>query len=349
MNEPAVKVFSWKIVFFLLTFILSLWVHHQSAAHAQTAPPSDAPPQAEAKLQPDTKFQLGRLNLGFVVGYYQPNLGELNSVLNDRGHAILEDPNFLLPGNPDFTVEQRNIEVGNMGGAPWLGLEAQWDFSKVFAARITGGVWKGEQIADDSIATFLRSNLPEIQAPRSARYNLVLNQFFLEWRYYFLNDPKGTRLSLDLGVLGVSLGYLTMDSLVKVINDQAPNGGFASVSSTEADGIGYTSRYGFTGEYVVGKRLALGLSAYYIIGQINELQVSRFFSAGFPEIPAPEPLSIRTGVPLPTTPPSPRVEETVRTAETRTDFGRVDRIGPATNLILDLNGFEVSGYLRFYF
>ena len=320
---------------------LLLLVLHASLVNAQT--PSPPTPQADSSLR------IGRFNVGFVAGYYQPDLSTLNGVINNRNQSIMEDPNFLLPGNPNFTVEQRNIEAGKIGGSPWLGLESQWDFSPSFAVRLTGGAWKGERLASDTISTFLRSNLPEISAPRTARYNLILDQIFLDWRYYFLNDPQRGRVSLDLGILGMTVGFLTLDSLVKVVTPEAPNGGFASISSTEAMGVAYTSRFGLTGEYLLGKRLALALSAHYILGRMTDLKVKRYVEAGFPQVPVPEPLSIRAGTPLPTTLPVPHVEETVRTATTQTDLRRVENIGPAQNLILELDGLEVSGYLRFYF
>ncbi len=327
-----------KIIFFLLVFHSSLITHHSSPVYAQAPPP------------PDSKIQLGRFNFGVAVGYYQPDLSSFNEVISDRTQAILQDPNYLLPGNPNFTVEERNIEIEKIGGAPWLGLEAQWEMSQSFALRLTGGVWRGERISSDIISTFLRSNLPQIQVPRSARYNLILDQIFLEWRYFFVNDPKGARLSLDLGILGMTVGFLTMDSLVKVIHPAAPNGGFASISSTEAMGTAYTSRYGLTGEYQFGKKFSLALSAYYVLGRMTDLEVKRYFAAGFPDVPVPEPLSIRTGTPLPSIPPTPNVGERVTTATSVTDpFTRQDIIGFPKLLKLELDGLQVSGYLRFYF
>ncbi len=309
-----------------------------------------SPAYAQAPATPQTKPQTGRLSFGFVTGYYQPDLSTLNGVINDRNQSILEDPNFLLPANPDFTVEQKNIIAGDFGGAPWVGLESQWDFSPSFSVRLTGGVWRGEQEASDIITTFLRSNLPQIQVPRSARYNLILDQFFLDWRYFIFNDPKQGRISLDFGVLGMTVGFLTMDSLVKVIHPAAPNGGFASISSTEAMGIAYTSRYGITGEYFVSKKFALGFSTYYTLGRMVDLEVKRHFQAGFPQIPIPEPLSIPAGIALPTPPAANPVSgENVTFATTSTGTRNVTNTGPAQNLILELNGLEVSGYLRFYF
>lgn len=324
------------LLFFILSYSLPI-THDSSPVYAQAPPP------------PESKLQLGRLSFGFVVGYYQPELSTIDSVINDRNQSILQDPNYLLPTNPNFRVENKNIIAGEMGGAPWVGLETQWDISPSFALRLTGGVWRGERLVGDSIATFLRSNLPEIQAPRSARYNLTLDQFFLDWRYFFINDPKKGRISLDLGIVGMTVGYMTMDSVVKVVHPAAPNGGFASVSSTEARGIAYTSRYGLTGEYLLGKKLALALSAHYILGRINDLKVTRLFPAGFPQLPIPEPLSIRAGIPLPIVPRNPQVGENVSTANSVTDNQGLEDTGRAKDLILELDGLEVSGYLRFYF
>jgi hypothetical protein len=289
------------------------------------------------------------LSFGFVSGFYQPDLSTLNGILSDRRTALVADPNFLLPGNPSFRAEARNIPTENMGIDPWVGIEAQWELSDSFALRFTGGVWRGESLADDTIVTFLRSNIPQIEVPRTARYNLLLDQFFLDWRYFFLNDPRRGRISVDLGILGVTVGFLTLDSVVKVVHPAAPNGGFASVSSTEAMGITYTARYGVSGEYFLGSKVALGFSAYYLLGQMTNLVITRHFPAGFPQVPVPEPLSIRAGVPLPTSPPTPQEGQTLAFATTTTDRRGTETIGPRQNLVLELDGPEISGYLKFYF
>jgi len=329
-----VKSILWKALSPLISSLIVLNV--SSLAYGQGMPSTDA------------KMKMGRFSFGFVTGYYQPELSTLNSVINDRNQAILEDPNFLLPSNPDFRAEDRNIPAGKIGGEPWVGLETQWELSDSFALRLSGGVWRGEQIASDNIVTFLRSNLPQITAPRSARYNLTIDQVFLDWRYYFLNDPKRGRISLDLGVLGMSVGFLTIDSLVKVVHPAAPNGGFASLSSTEAMGMAYTSRYGLTGEYFLGKKLSLAFSGHYVLGRMTKLKVKRHFPAGFPQVPIPEPLSINPTVPLPSTPVNPVEGERVSYATTVSE-GRVESIGPQKDLILELDGLEVSGHLRFHF
>ncbi|MGH7274127.1 MAG: hypothetical protein ACREIQ_06715, partial [Nitrospiria bacterium] len=294
-------------------------------------------------------MKLGRLSFGFVTSYYQPDLSTLNGILSNRQVTILADPNYLLPGNPGFRVEARNIAVEDIGANPWFGMEAEWALSPSFALRLTGGVWEGEGLASDTVVTFLRSNLPQIEVPRSARYSLVLDQFFLDWRYYFLNDPRRGRISLDLGLVGVTLGYLTIDAVEKVVNPAAPRGGFAAVSSTEANGTSFISRYGVTGEYFLTKHLALGFSGYYLVGSLNKLEISRNFTAGFPQVPIPEPLSIRAGVPLPTTPPTPNVGQNITYATSVTDPRGVENIGPQQNLILELDGPQVSGYIRYHF
>lgn len=327
---------------FLAFAVSLLWSSFSAAPAYAQAPEAQADPSGEPKIK------LGKLSFGFVTGFYQPSLDSLNTVINDRNQAILEDPNFLLPSNPNFRVEARNIPAGDIGGAPWVGLETQWELSESFAVRLTGGVWKGERIVDDSVVTFLRSNLSPFPAPRSARYNLTLNQIFLDWRYYLFNEPDQGRLSVDLGVLGMTQAFLTLDSVVRVVNDAAPGGGFASVSSSEAQGTAYTSRYGMTGEYFLGKRLVIGLSAHYILGTVGDLELTRFFPAGFPEIPVPEPLSNQTGVPLPTIFPTPNEGESLSTAPAVTDSGQ-EIVGTGRNLKLELEGLEVSGYLRFYF
>ena len=322
----------------IFIFLSVLFLGMASAAGAQEPDPEAA------------KIRIGRMSFGLVTGYYQPHLGTLNTILNDRGRAILQDPNFLLPGNPNLSVATRNIPAGQMSGAPWVGLESQWELSPALSVRLSGGVWRDERLVHDRIFTFLRSNLPEIEVPRSARYNLILDQFFLDWRYYLYNEPSHGRISLDLGLLGVTIGFLTLDSLVKVVHPAAPGGAFASLSSTESMGVAYTTRYGFSGEYHFTPKISLNLSGYYVFGKMTEIKVRRHFPLGFPGIPIPEPLSIRAGILLPTNvQPVPRKGDEIQHATSETVAPGVEETGPSSNLVLDLEGLELWGYLRFYF
>ena len=113
-------------------------------------------------------------------------------------------------------------------------------------------------------------------------------------------------------------------------------------------GIAYTSRYGLTGEYFISNKFALGFATHYVLGRMTGLEVKRFFPSGFPLIPIPEPLSVPAGVPLPSLPDEPVEGENVSFA-TAVTSGNITLIGPEQDLFLELNGLEVSGYLRFYF
>ncbi|MEO5657190.1 MAG: hypothetical protein ABIR88_06030, partial [Nitrospiria bacterium] len=226
------------------------------------APPAPEPPPVVTGLQPPPPPKKPPVapaaspwSVSLTTGYYRPRLGTLNRILRDTGVTIMQDPNFLLPRNENFTFEQRNLAVGEIGGGATYGVDAFYSTGGPHSFGLSFSSWRGETFAGDTISLFLRSNIDPINVPRSARYNLVLDRIFLEWRYHLFRNPGGRGVYVNIGLVGVSMAFLTMDALVNVVN---PELSFASVSSDESFGWGYTTRFGVGGDYPLTSWLSIG-------------------------------------------------------------------------------------------
>lgn len=308
--------------------------------------------------------QESRLSVAYTVGVYQPSLKTLNKILGDPHLAILQDPNYLLPRNRLLPAEVRNIVAPELAGKTNYGLEVQWEVTDKFSLVATLSLWQGESVAQDTLTTFLRQDLPPVSAPRTATYNLTVNQIWLGWKYNLYNEPDKGRFFINVGLLGVSRANLMMDSLVRV---NSPDLNFASISSTEAEGVAFTSRIGIGGEYFLTSWLSFGVNANYVIGSSSKIKVKRHFRSSFFDIPPPPPETTN----LQNVPPVPENGETLRWARIDTqnisDFcdpparlpdggvnpntcAQHDPGNPAGRpLELELNGFQVTGMLRLYF
>jgi hypothetical protein len=258
----------------------------------------------------------------------------------------MQDPNFLLPRNQNFPFEKRNLPVDGISGGPTYGVDAFYNAGGPHSFGLSFSSWRGETIGRDMISLFLISNLPPIQVPRSARYNLVLDRVFLEWRYHLRRTAEGRGVYLNVGLAGVTMAFLTMDTLVNVVH---PARNFASVSSDESFGWGYTTRFGVGGDYPLTSWLSVGGQANYVVATITKMQVTRHFSAGFPLTPIPNPFSIRPGVPLPQTFFDPLEGRPVTYAEITTTGEIQEEAGPTQVLALELSGVEAMVKLTIHF
>lgn len=276
-------------------------------------------------------------SFALTVGYYQPRLGTLNRILQDTSLTMLQDPNFLLPRNQDFSFEQRNLAVDGIKGGLTYGVDTFYNTGGPHSFGLSFSSWRGETFAQDTISLFLRSNRDPIDAPRSARYNLILDQIFLEWRYHLFRTPEGKGLYLNAGLVGITLAFFTMDSLVNVVD---PDLSFASVSSDESFGWGYTTRFGVGGDYPLTSWLSIGGRANYVLGNIRQMTVTRHFLAGFPNFPAENPLTVRPGVPLPRLFFPPREGRTVSYASVTTTGDLQEEAGAEREVTLELSGWE---------
>jgi hypothetical protein len=324
-------------------------------------PPSEAPPAAPVPTEPTSPSgpvvpepaadqQEGGASVrapveevptawtfSLVTGYYSPRLGTLNSILKDTSVTIIQDPNFLLPRNQNFTFEQRNLPVDGISGGATYGVDAFYNAGGAHSFGLSFSSWLGETVGRDTISLFLRSNLPPVQVPRSARYNLVLDRIFLEWRYHLRRTSEGRGVYLNVGLVGVTMAFFTMDTLVNVVN---PVLSFASVSSDESFGWGYTTRFGVGGDYPLTSWLSIGGQANYVLATITKLRVTRHFSSGFPQTPVENPFAIRPGVPLPQTFFDPLEGRRVTYATITTTGEIQEEAGPTTDLALELSGIE---------
>ena len=315
-------------------------------------------------LVPSLSFaQESRLSVAYVTGVYNPSLKTLNKVLGDPHLAILQDPNYLLPRNRLLPAEVRNIVVPPIAGKTNHGLEVQWEATDQLSLVATLSLWQGESIGEDVLTTFLRQDLPPVAAPRSARYDLTVKQIWLGWKYNFFRDPDRGRLFINVGLIGVSIADMTMDSLLRV---NSPGLNFASVSSTEAQATAFTSRIGLGGEYFITSWFSFGVNANYVLGSSSHMKVTRHFRSSFSDIPPPPPETTD----LQNIPPTPQNGETLTWAEVQsqniTDIcnpgARLPDGNPNPNtcaagpgksagnpLKFELNGFQVTAALRFYF
>jgi hypothetical protein len=267
--------------------------------------------------------------------------------------VVLQDPNFLIPRNQDLPVTERDVSTAPLTDEISYGIEAQWQARPRVAVVFMLLNWQGRSTISDVITMALRSNLPPVDVPRTARYNLNLNQFWVGWRYSLFDSPGKSRLFINLGVAGYAVADLTMDALLKVIPDpQNPiDLNFASISSTEVHGTAFTSRYGVGGEYFLSDHVSMGFHANYIFGQVTDFTVSRYFPSGFSELP-PIPPETTNSLPdnvLPTNHALPVVGEPLQTAVVTTPREAVEIVQNPTNVVLNLKGVEASFMLRVYY
>lgn len=295
----------------------------------------------------------GSVTFAVEGGYYRPSLKTLSTIFSEKRFAIRDDPNFLLPGNvvPD-TSEQfaRNLETGELTGDITYGIVVEWHAFKRHSLLLSLSIWEDALIKSDMYPLPLIDFLNPFLAPRSVKYNLEINQLWLGWKYEWLHldkeKKKKARLFTNIELFGVSMVYLTMDSLLKV---NAPDFGqhFGSISSTEAFGIGYTSRFTLGGEFFLAKWVSLSVRGGYIIGQVAKLKVKRYFPPSFP--PTIEfliPPDSRGGNVEP--PELPVKGDTLLWgADASTNIRR--DLASARNLTIELDGLDLSMAIRFHF
>jgi len=314
---------------------------------------TQATPGAQTTGTSDTGALSSRWSVGITAGSYTPSLAQFNDALHKAGLVILQDPNFLIPRNQDLPATERDVSTPPLTDQISYGIEAQWQVQPRVAVVFMLLNWQGRSTISDTITMALRSNLPPVDVPRTARYNLNLNQFWVGWRYSLYDNPGKSRLFVNLGVAGYAVADLTMDALLKVIPDeQNPiDLNFASISSTEVHGTAFTSRYGVGGEYFLTDHVSMGFHANYIFGQVTTFKISRFFPSGFSELP-PIPPETTNSLPdnvLPTTHEQPVVGENLQTAIVSEPREAVEILQDPTNVSLNLKGIEASFMLRVYY
>ncbi|MBI1820695.1 MAG: hypothetical protein HY036_09070 [Nitrospirae bacterium] len=315
--------------------------------YATTSPAqATLPPLEDFPLKP---LEWSKWSVGLLVGLYHPSLETLNHILSDNRIGILQDPNFLLPGNPDFPSTRRNIVAPDIFGLAEVGIEVNLEINPKYSFSIAGSQWAGESRAEDSATIFTRSNQPPSIVPRDARYHVTIKQLWWGLRYHLFNEPGVKKVYFNIGIIGISHADFTMDALERVITNN--NLSFDSVSVTEASGYGFTTRFGAGGEYYFQKWLSVGANVNYVVGKISTLKVTRFFASGFAEPPPAPPDSLPPDptihIPEPAKTPVPGDSITYVPVTT---IGAADVLqGTPQDLALDLDGFDVTFYIQFHF
>ncbi|MDH4228774.1 MAG: hypothetical protein OEW11_03390 [Nitrospirota bacterium] len=292
-----------------------------------------------------------RWSVGLTVGSYAPDLRKLNAALHNQGEVLLQDPNYLIPRNQNLPVLTRDISVEGLSGDANYGMEGQWHWFPRMSVLLVATNWQGRVTKSDTITMSLRSNLPPVIVPRTARYNLNLSQMWLGWRYAFFDRPEKVRLFANFGVFGFSTADLTMDALLKVSEAKTLGLNFASISSTEVHGSAYSSRYGLGGEYFLSKHVSVGFHANYVTGEFQRFRVSRYFPSGFSELP-PLPPNATNSLPdnvLPTNPALPVVGDPLQTAQVDEPRETVEVVHHPTNVLLSLDGWDLGAMFRVYY
>jgi len=300
--------------------------------------------------------QEGRWAIGLTGGSYAPKLRQLNAVLAQPGQVILQDPNFLIPRNQDLPVVIRDVGTPGLTSAASYGIEAVWEWQPRVSFVFSALNWQGRSSMEDTITMSLRSNLPPIDVPRSARYNLNLNQLWVGWRYSFFDRPREARLFANINIAGLAVADWSMDTLLKV--QQEPGSlipSFASISSAEFHGTAYSSRYGLGGEVFISENISLGFQSNYILSTLNKLRMTRFFPAGFAELPPlpPTPVSVGGVIDPPNLVPTvhalPEGPEQLTTATVTEPREAKEVVSNPTPVDLDLNGWEFAFTFRIYY
>jgi hypothetical protein len=295
------------------------------------------PPSSRAEGEEEDRWEIG-----LVAGLYRPSLRTLNRILREPRLVILQDPNHQLQPNPLFTPEVRNLTVPSFEAERTVGLELRRRFKTDHALVFTLSGWNGQTQMGDIAPQITTATFTDFQnVPRESRYDLLITQLWLGWRYNLYAPSERGKIFVDLGLVGVALAQLTVDTLLRVTGPDIP-AGFPVVSSLEGEGTGFTTRWGIGGEYEIKKRLAISFRIGYILGRITEIKVRRFFRSGFSSPPEPE-----AGSDLQ---PTPVVGERVTFADVErgADPTQESRTN-VTPLILDLDGMEALIGIHFYF
>ena len=282
----------------------------------------------------------GDWTFSLTTGAYKPSLRTLNSVIQNPNRAILQDPNFQLNANPSFPAQVRNIKIPAFKIDNAFGFETSRNITPKHTLIATLNIWNGVQKAEDLAPQISGSLIDNVEnVPRSSRYDLSIMQLWFGWRYAFYNPTPQKQLFLDIGLFGLSYAQLTIDTLLKVPEENGD--GFPVVSSLEANGWGLTSRWGLGGSYAINEWIGLSIRAAYIFGRVNSMKVNRFFPSGFSSPPVPE-----AGTNLQ---PRPEVGDRVTVADVRTVTPTDERRENEVPLQLELDGFEAMVALQFYF
>jgi len=257
-------------------------------------------------------------SLSIVSGYYLPRLDELNHILNDENIELGPRNTEAKPTSYPVIYQGFSPSMPDMQPkAPKLGIQVQADFGPRYALVFGGTIGTLESFKRDIRDFFVGFWIP---ATRETRFSLTVNQFWFGAKRYWIASKKG-RFYSELGILALTRVTLTTDVWLHVF---APEEGFDfyKVTETEARGSGFATYLGAGGEIYLKEWMSIGIDINYILGGVNRLKYTRYFTV--------DPLEkdiIKPG-------------DEVRYTDLNTG-----RIVP---LFIDLEGWDLKGFIRFY-
>lgn len=282
-------------------------------------------------------------SLSAVEGYYLPRLDELNYVLKNRDVELGPRNTEARPVSYPVIYQGNSPAMPEMQPtAPKVGLQFQADINPRFAIVFGGSVANFDSISRDERHFFVGFFIP---ATRETRFSLLLNQFWLGGKRYWIFETKSEgrdikaeegksgeeisklkkpdpRIYVGMGILAITRAYLTTDVWMHVY---APDEGFDfyKVTETGISGNGYATYLNVGGEYYLTRKFSLGLDIDYIIGRVGDMKYVHYFTV------------------------DPLEEDIINKGDKvlYSDFKK-GRIFP---FFIDLDGWDFKGHLRFYF
>lgn len=256
-------------------------------------------------------------SLSVVEGYYQPSLDDLNYVLKYKGVEL--GPRNTEAKPAPYAVVYQGSSPDNMPDmsplSPKIGLQFQADINPRYALIFGSTVATFDSMKRDVRPFFVGFSIP---ATRETRFSLLLNQFWLGARRYWVwgepvdrSKKQEVTGQKDVGIRNrhsdkatevVKQGQQTLSYIkerTRVYGEMgilavtraslttdvwlhvyAPEDGFDfyKVTETGARGSGYATYIGMGGEYFIKRWLSLGLDLDYIIGGVKDLKFDHFFT-----------------------------------------------------------------------
>ncbi|MDC4223970.1 MAG: hypothetical protein MPW15_07010 [Candidatus Manganitrophus sp.] len=240
----------------------------------------------------------------------------------------------------------RNLEVPSFEADRAFGLELMREVNRRHAFVATLNIWDGETTGNDIVPTISAATDESFTlVPRTSRYNVSVTNLWLGWRYHIPIVEEKSRVFIDIGLVGLAYGQMTIDTLLKVIPTREP---FPVASSMEAEGWGFTSRWGFGGTYFLKNWIAISFRTSYIVGKISRLKIRRFFPSGFSADPPPE-ANAACQPDQPPLQPRPREGEVVTHGDVQGNGPTCEIRSDVKHLPLELDGVEGMIGINFYF
>jgi len=282
-------------------------------------------------------------SLSVVEGYYLPRLDELNYVLKNIEVELGPRNTEAKPVPYPVIYQGFSPEMPEMKPiAPKIGLELQADINPRFAIVFGGSAASFDSRSRDVRPFFVGFSIP---ATRETRFSLLLNQFWLGGKRYWIFEekPEGggkktevgksgedsgklkrpdPRIYAGMGILAITRAYLTTDVWMHVY---APDEGFDfyKVTETGIKGNGYSTYINVGGEYYLTNRLSLGLDVDYIIGRVGDMEFDHYFTV------------------------DPLEKDIIKPGDDvfYTDYKK----GRLVRFFIDLEGWDFKGQIRYYF